>query len=597
MVMQKMRQYTKEFLIFLVLAFVGTIIFDWGMNVTGIRRRPDLMGEVNGEKIMANQYYKALQNQIEQRRQNGDAELTDQEMSQLEDQVWEGLVQEILLRQEIKRRGITVSDSEIVAVLKYNPPAALRNNKSFLTNGQFDYKKYLSALRDPRNDWRPVEEYVRNILPFQKLQDEITSSVFVTPEEVRWEFIKRNQKAKVKYIFFDPNQFSDEMIQITDAEIQQYYEEHKENYREPEKRKIQYALFPVVPTKADSEAVWSDAMDLIKRIKEGEDFASLAKTYSEDPGTRDKGGDLGFFTRGTMVKPFEEAAFSAKVGEVVGPVKSPYGLHIIKVEEKKRENGQWKVRARHILLKYVPSNQTRDEVKTEATIFAMDAIELGMDQAAKKDTVKVQESPLFTRGGFIPGIGFARDIVEFAFKGKVGDIREQPFETDRGFVVARIAEIQKEHIRPLKEVQKTIRNILLNQKKKDLAGQRCAEVRKRMKTPDDFERVAAEDSLEVKETGYFTRNDYIPGVGREPNFIGTAFGLKPNEISQPVEATRGYYLIKLLDKTKIDEKAFALQKSQIYTQLLNQKKMQAFTQWYNELKQKADIKDYRKKVA
>ncbi len=597
MVMQKMRQHTKEFLIFLVLAFVGTIIFDWGMNVTGIRRRPDLMGEVNGEKIMANQYYQALRNQIEQRRQNGDEELSDQEMSQLENQVWEGLVQEILLRQEIKRRGITVSDSEIVAVLKYNPPSILRKNESFQTNGQFDYKKYLSALRDPRNDWRPVEQYVRNILPFQKLQDEVTSSVFVTPEEVRWEFIKRTQKAKVKYIFFDPNQFSDEAVQINETEIQQYYDEHKEEYRVPEKRKIQYALFPIVPTKADSQAVWNDALDLIKRIKEGEDFASLAKTYSEDPGTRDKGGDLGFFSRGTMVKPFEDAVFSAKVGQIVGPVKTPYGLHIIKVEEKKRENGKWKVRARHILLKYVASNQTRDEVKTTATLFAMDAIEQGMDQAAKKDSVELQESPPFTRGGFIPGIGFARDLVEYVFKGKVGDIREQPFETDRGYVVARIAEVQTEHIRPLKEVQTTIRNILLNQKKKELAGQRCAEVRKQMTAPDDFERVAARDSLEIKETGYFTRNDYIPGVGREPNFIGTAFGLKVQEISNPVETTRGYYLIKLLDKTKIDEKAFEVQKSQIYTQLLNQKKMQAFTEWYNELKQKAEIKDFRGKVA
>ena len=597
MVMQRMRQYTKEFLIFLVLAFIGTIIFDWGMNVTGIRRRPDVMGEVNGQKIMTNQYYRALQNQIERRREQGQEELTDQEMNQLEDQVWEALVQEILLRQEIKRRGITVSDSEVVAVLKYNPPSELRQNESFLTNGQFDYNKYLSALRDPRNDWRPVEQYVRNILPFQKLQDEITASVFVTPEEVRWEYIKRTQKAKVKYIFFDPNIFSDQMIDIPESEIQQYYEEHKEDYREPEKRKIQYALFPVVPTRADSEAVWQDAMDLIKRIKEGEDFASLAKTYSEDPGTRDKGGDLGFFGRGTMVKPFEDAVFSAKVGQIVGPVKTPYGLHIIKIEEKKRENGEWKVRARHILLKYVPSNQTRDEIKTQATLFAMDAIELGIEEAAKKDTVKLQETPFFTRGGFIPGIGFARDLSEWVFNGKVGDIKEQPFETDRGFVVARIEAIQKEHIKPLEEVKPTIRNILVQQKKKELAGQRCAEERQKMKAPEDFERVAREDSLEIKETNYFTRNDYIPGVGREPNFVGAAFGLEANEISQPVEATRGYYLIKLLDKTKIDEADFQRQKSQIYTQLLNQKKQRAFMEWYSELKKKAKIKDYRHKVA
>ncbi len=596
MVMQKMRQHTKEFLIFLVVAFIGTIIFDWGMDLTGLRHSPDVLGEVNGEKIKANKYYNALRNQMDMLREKSDKELSDQDISRLEDQVWESLVQEILLRQEIQRRGITVSDSEVVAILKYNPPEILRTNESFLTNGQFDYQKYLNALRDPRNDWRPVEEYVRNMIPFQKLQNEVTAAVFVTPEEVRWEYVKRNQKAKVKYIFFDPSQISEDQVQIMEAEIEKYYEEHKDNYREPEKRKIEYALFPVIPSAADSQAVWQDALDLIQRLKEGEDFASLAKTYSEDPGTREKGGDLGFFGRGTMVKPFEDAVFKAKVGEIVGPVRTPYGVHVIKVEEKKRENGERKVRARHILLKYEPSNQTRDEAKTQATIFAMDAIEFGMEEAAKRDTVEVQTTPFFTKGGFIPGIGFSREISEYVFEGKVGDIREQPFDTDRGFVVVRIAEIKKEHIKPLEEVQTTIRNILLNMKRKEMVGQKCAAERAKMTLPADFERVAQQDSLIIKETGYFTRNDMVPGVGREPTFIGTAFSLEINEISNPVEATRGYYLIKLLDKTKIDEADFEKQKSTLYSQLLAQKRQRAFMEWYSELKQKAKIKDYRKRA-
>jgi parvulin-like peptidyl-prolyl isomerase len=595
--MQKMRQFTKEFLIFVVVAFVGTIIFDWGMDITGIRRRPDVMGEVNGERIMADKYYEALRNQIELRRQQGDDELTDQELSMLEDQVWESLVQEILLRQEIEKRGITASDSEVVAVIKYNPPDILRSNESFLTDGKFDYQKYLAALRDPRNDWRPVEEYVRTIIPFQKLQDEITASVVVTPEEVRWEYIKRNQKAKVKYIFFDADKISDDRVVLEEQEIQKYYEEHKEEYREPEKRVIRYAFFPLVPSAADSQAIWNDAMDLLKRARSGEDFASLAEMYSEDPGSRDKGGDLGFFGRGTMVKPFEDAAFQAKAGEIVGPVQTSYGLHIIKVEEKKRENGEWKVRARHILLKYQPSTQTVDEVRTRATLFAMDAIEFGIEEAAKRDSVELQETPPFTRGGFIPGIGFSRDLTEFVFSGEKGDIREQPFETDRGFVVAMIADIQKEHIKPLEDVQTMIRNILLRIKKKEIAGQLCAEARQKMTLPEDFEKVAAQDSLEIKETTYFTRNDFIPGVGREPSFVGAAFSLEPNQISNPVEGTRGYFLIKLLDKTKIDEADFEQQKMMIYNQLLFQKKQRAFMEWYNELKKKADIKDYRRKMA
>jgi len=132
MVMSQMRKYTKEFLVILVVAFIGTIIFDWGMDVTGIRRQTNVMGEINGEKIMADKYYQALRNQTELRRQQGkEEEIPESEMSQMEAQLWESMIQEILMRQEIERRGIVATDSEVVATLKYFPPDMLRNNESF----------------------------------------------------------------------------------------------------------------------------------------------------------------------------------------------------------------------------------------------------------------------------------------------------------------------------------------------------------------------------------------------------------------------------------------------------------------------------------
>ena len=595
MVMKKLREHTKIFLYIVIFAFVGTIIFDWGMDITGLKQRPNVMGEINGEELLYDRYYQAVRNQIDTRRQQGIEDLSDTDMTQIEDQVWESMVQEILMRQEIERRGIVATDSEVVVMLKNNPPDILRSNESFLTDGVFDLNKYKSALLDPGNDWRPVEDYVRSFLPFEKLQQQIAASVIATPEEVRWEYLKQNEKVKVNYIFFDPNKISDDEIMLTETAAEQYYQENRENYSEPEKRKTDYVIFPLVPTRYDSQAVMDEALDLIQQLKEGGDFAELAATYSEDPGSKQRGGDLGFFGKGAMVKEFEEAAFSAEAGDIVGPVTSNFGLHVIKVEEKKVEDDEEKVKASHILLKYTVSNQTRGDVSTKASLFAMDALEIGFEETAQKDSLKIESSPLFVSGGSIPGIGVTRNFNLWVFSGEIGDLREEPFDTDRGYIVGKISGIQEERIKPFEEVQILIRNILILAEKKKLSGKHAAEIRSKIILSSDFKVIADRDSLEIKETNLVTRNDFIPQVGKEPAFIGTAFRLQPNDISQPTETTRGYYLIQTLEKVPIDEAAYEQMKNFLSQQILINKKQQAFIEWYNNLKNNAEIEDKRQR--
>ncbi|MCD6167173.1 hypothetical protein DRQ12_07415 [candidate division KSB1 bacterium] len=596
MVMKKMREYTKEFLIILVLAFVGTIIFNWGMNITGIRHRKGIIGEINGEKIRIEKYYQALQRQMEAYRQKTGQEIGEREWSFLEQQVWENLIQEILLQQQIRKYHITVTDKEVVFQLKNNPPEILRTNESFLTNGKFDFRKYHDALRNPQNDWRPVEAYLRTMLPYEKLQQVVTASVRVTPNEVKWEFMKRNLKAKVKYVFFDPRHFQDKKIEISDAEIRKYYQANKEKYYEVEKRRIEYVVFPIVPTSSDSLSVWASARDLIKRIKDGEDFAELAQVYSEDPASAAKGGDLGYFGRGSMVKPFEDAAFAARPGEVVGPIQTQFGLHIIKVEDRKRENNKEQIKARHILLKFKPSNDTIENIKAKAIYFADMAKRIGFDEAVNHDSLQVQTTPLFPHKDLIPGIGFQRDIVKFVFKGRLNESNEEPFQTDQGFIVLKIAEIQKARTKPLKEVKTDIENLLRSERRKELARQWCAQERQKMHNSEDFEVVAAADSLPVKEVGPFSMIDYVPGVGRESQFNGTAMKLDIGEISLPVETMKGYYLIKVVEKTPFDEETFEQQKNQLYARLLQAKRQQAFKNWYDTLKKNAKIKDFRQNI-
>ena len=155
---------------------------------------------------MYDQYYNNIRQMMDVRRQQGTEDFSDNDIAQIENQVWEGMVQEILMNQEMQKKGITVSDSEIVNILRNNPPDFIRNIESFQTEGTFDMLKYKNALMDqnPQNTyfWLQVENELRRSIPFQKLENHISASVFVTPEETRWEYKKRNEKGNSKLPFF-----------------------------------------------------------------------------------------------------------------------------------------------------------------------------------------------------------------------------------------------------------------------------------------------------------------------------------------------------------------------------------------------------------
>ena len=594
-VMNKLRGSMKSILLILVAAFIATIIFDWGMGGFQSGRPQGVIAEVNGEDISYDEFTKAYQQEIKQQREQSGNDPEGYQLQQIENQVFDRLVQQRLLSKVIADFNLFPSDEEVGDALWTNPPELIRSTPAFQdSTGAFNLAAYQAALDNPELDqqWQGVIYYMQSTLPYQKLGSVINATAMVTDDDARLEYMKNNVKAKADYIFFDAAKYADAVEEPSENEISAYYKEHKEVYSQNEKRVLDYVMINIQPTAADSAGILNQAENLIADAKSGKDFGQMAEIYSKDPSAAGNGGDLGFFKRSAMVKPFADAAFAAKKGEIVGPVMTQYGLHIIKVVDKRRQNGEDEVKASHILLKIEASNSTKEALRDEADYIADAAKESGLKTIVEAESLQVSTTQPFEIEGFVPGIGMERRVNRLAFRSKVGDVSDM-ISTDNSYLVVELKEIIEDQIQPLDDVKTQIVNSLKTEGRMSAAKAAAQTVYEKLGSGSTLEQAAADDSLTLKQTEEFVLGRPVPGVGREPRFAGAASKLSVGEYSEPVEGARGYFVLQVIDKTDFDEKDFEAQKSNLLTQLRVRKRNQMFSVWYAKLKDDATIKDYR----
>ncbi|OVE78650.1 hypothetical protein BVY01_04870 [bacterium I07] len=252
------------------------------------------------------------------------------------------------------------------------------------------------------------------------------------------------------------------------------------------------------------------------------------------------------------------------------------------------------VQAKHILLKYNTSPETISNIQERAQ-YIYDEINESkrlFSEVAEAENMEVQETPLFQKGQFVPGIGMASHINNAAFNQKLEWV-SPPTGSGENVILFRISKIEKERVQKKEEVENTILQAIQLQKRKLKTADLSQTFRSRLNSPDDFERLAIEDSLQINTPDPFSMQSYVSGVGRDPKFSGAAFRLAKGEISAPVEGERGYYILHLIDRQTMDESAFEAVKDQKQQELLQRKMQTVFMAWYGELQSQADIKDYR----
>lgn len=589
--------FIKAMMIIVAVAFVGLMVFEWGADFSnrGFATASDHVGSVNGQEISVKQFEAEIRNDLQQAKARGDE---DPDVSRVISQTWDRVVTRILIGQQMDKYGIAASDVEVDHVNRTQPAEWVRQQEAFQTDGAFDLAKYNQFLDNPGTHSDPqakqfvfaAEANARSLLLSQKLETLIAGSVKVTDAEVEQTHLEQNEKVRVSHIGFDASEIPDSLALVADAEIQAYYEEHLDEYRQDAAIRAAYVSLPKMATARDEAEAKAEIDRVFQEAKAGEDFAELARVYSDGP-SGPSGGDLGFFGKGRMVKPFEDVAFALAPGEVSDPVKTRFGWHVIKAEEIRGAADSLEVHARHVLVEVRPGRDTLDSLRVLAEEVAEIAEDIGFDAAVDQKGLPSQNSEFITAGSFFSILGNGTSgLVNRFLRGSVGDV-SSVYENDRGIHVFGLREIRDAGPRPLDEVKTQIQARLKDEKKVKAAADRLTEVLGQIKTGKSLEDAAAFFKLDVRTPEPFARMGFVLGVGSRNAFVGAAFRLDEGQVSDIVTTDLGAYILRVDEKLPADELESA--KEDLTQQLLSQKRQEVIEAWFAALREDAEIVDNR----
>lgn len=591
-------------IMFLLSMSIGGLV--GGANILDIifgRVNPqDAIGVVNGTSISPDDFNRAVNLRIDQYRANGQ-ELNDQLYFKIRNEVWDNYIQDILINQQIEDMDLTATDEEVLFHLKNQPPAFLLQEEVFKTDGVFDQKKYEQAINNPQgNEWIQIEQFMKNIyIPNYKLQQYISSGVVVTHDEVYKQYISENVLYTIEGVHVLGQRMKDDVPEPTDEELQQAYDADLKSFKKDETRSVRYVVWKKLPAKSDTLRVYNEALDLINKSK-SEDFVTLANLYSQDPGNQvnpdsGRGGDLGWFGKGQMVKPFEDAVFTTKPGKVVGPILTNFGYHIIKVHEKRKNNDRDEAHASHILLNITMGSQAREELRRTATRFSFDANDYGFEATLDTHQVTAQSAGDLTALTFsINGLGFMRSMVQFAFNDqtKIDQVSDL-LENDNFYAVAILDSISPEGSKSFNEVKEELSRKLISEKQKNAALNLANEIRVKIDNGTSLTDLVSDDSrLELMPKDEKKLSRGFNSIGKSHAVIGALVNSKVADVAGPLETARGYCVVRLLNVAAVDSADWKAKESAIYSQLLQTAQNEAYNNWLSDLKEDAKIIDNRK---
>ena len=599
--LQAMRASAKYIWLIIVVLFIGGFLLAQTSGLLG--RAPvtttTAVATVNGEDILATTWYQTTQNLEQEETQRTNQSISLDERQRLMDQAYDQLVSDALLRQEYRRRGITVTDDEILQAARFSPPPQLMQAPDLQTDGQFDPAKYQRFLQSPLAKQQgllfQLEQYYRTEIPKEKLFDQVVTDVYVSDEQLWQRFQDLHDSAQVTFVGFEPDRIPDSAVRVSDDEVRAYYDTHKKLFDRPGTGKVSILIIPRTVNGADSAAVRARALALRARILGGEKFEDVAKAESADSTSAVNGGALGKGPKGRFVPTFETAANALKPGEISQPVLTPFGYHLIRLDERKGDT----LTLHHILLRIQQSDSAA--TRTDRRADSLSRIAASSDQPSKFDeaarelhipilrSAVVEGNALTINGQFIPSVG------PWAFQGARPGETSELFDSEDGYYLARLDSLTPGGVQSLDQVKNDIRSYLMRQKKLEALIPQATNFAK-VAAASSIESAAKLMNLQPITTKYFTRVTGVQDLVQAPEAVGAAFPLALHTVSEPIRGTGMVVVERVDNRIPASRSAFEAQKATLKQQALNQLRRQRITEFLSNLKAVAKINDRRKQV-
>lgn len=539
---------------------------------------------------------------------------------------------------EAKRIGITVSDRERADRIRMYVPAAF-NGDTFV-----GLDAYTREVQTRFQLTVPVfEDLVKQGLVEEKFRKLITDGISASPVEIQQEFKSQNEKVKLDYALIKPEDL-EAKITPSDSELKTYYDQNKAKFQIPEKRVIRYALLDLtqlrqntvvtddelkvvyqqniqqfqVPNrvhvehilllttgKTDAEVaeIKKKAEDILAQArKKGANFEDLAKKYSEDPGSKAKGGDVGWVLTGQMVPEFEKASFSLNKGEISDLIKTQYGFHIIKALDKETAHTKTFDEVKDTLRPNYLLNKVDQQASTIAEQMSADIRQSNkttLDQLAQKYHLAIAQTHPVGPGEPVLELGNGQDVKDEIFHLRQGDL-SLPLRTDRGYVVLSLQQSLSAHQGFLEEVRDKLVSQFKQQNANELAKTKAQDLEKRVKAGEKFAAAAKALGLDPKTSEPFARNGSVANLGSGKQ-LAPAFALKAGQVGPALNLGSNWAVYQVVERQEANPADFDKQKKEITDTLLKQKRELAFsafqTSLNDRLKQEGKLKLYPEKMS
>jgi peptidyl-prolyl cis-trans isomerase D len=397
------------------------------------------------------------------------------------------------------------------------------------------------------------------------------------------------EKRQVKYVVIDNAKLLAQ-TQVTPQELQDYYDQHQDQYRVPEQVNVSHILIktplPGPDGKVDPKAVEAaraKAEEVLKQVKAGGNFAELAKKYSEDPGSAKNGGSLGWIERGRTVPEFEKAAFSLPKGQTSDLVQSSYGFHIIHVNDKQEAHVKSLQEVKAQIEPLIKQQKAAQAAQQEAQQILDAARNSSLEKAASSKGLQVITTDFVDRNSLLPGIGSDPQFMTAVFS-QDNNAPPEEAQIHQGYAVYQVTAIKPPSTPTFEEARSKVEQEFKNERAAQLLTQKTQELADRAKADHDLKKAAKELGAEYKTSDFVLPDAQVPDIGSMTGGASVAFMLKPGEISGPIDAGSVGAVLTVIDRQAPSEQDYAAKKDQIRDQLMQQKQSEVFELFVSSLR-------------